>query len=222
MDLQAAIEHCAHRLAPQTVFAILKHESGAKPFQIGVNHPNFRLKKQPQSPGEAVAIAQSLMDKGYDIDMGLMQINSRNYKKMGMPLSALFNPCQNIKTGSQILIRNYQRASLKYGEGEKAFLSALSAYNTGSFERGIKNGYVDKVLAQMKKAGRFFSKKEARKESLVRADKVHLPGREASQPQEPLNPYTASTRVDGFYERVKELARQRPIKPANIEGGDHE
>jgi type IV secretion system protein VirB1 len=34
----------------------------------------------------------------------------------------------------------------EFGEGQKALLAALSAYNTGEFARGFENGYVGRVV----------------------------------------------------------------------------
>jgi type IV secretion system protein VirB1 len=45
-----------------------------------------------------------------------------------------------------VLTRNYVRASKQYGNQQAALQAALSAYNTGDFQKGITNGYVGFVL----------------------------------------------------------------------------
>ncbi len=41
----------------------------------------------------------------------------------------------------------YARAVKRYGYGQRALLAAVSAYNTGNFQAGFKNGYVARVVA---------------------------------------------------------------------------
>jgi len=53
-----------------------------------------------------------------------------------------------LKYGAQILTENYKTAFAKYRNEDQALDAALSAYNTGDFENGITNGYVNKVIDQ--------------------------------------------------------------------------
>src|SRR5690606_34932781 len=48
------------------------------------------------------------------------------------------------RAGAFVLTDNYRRA-VRGGE-ERPLHAALSAYNTGSFTRGLRNGYVAKVM----------------------------------------------------------------------------
>ena len=80
-----------------------------------------------------------------NIDMGLGQINSENLTRLGMTVDEVFDVCKNLSAAALILEDNFTRASAKEGAPQEALKKALSAYNTGDFARGIKNGYVQKV-----------------------------------------------------------------------------
>lgn len=154
MDILQAIQQCALNVEPVAIIALMKQESNLKPYQIGINHSRRKLKRQPSNHTEAVAWATHLIQQGYNIDMGLMQINSSNLKKLGLNVDEIFEPCVNLRAGAQILLENYQRASLRYGHGKGAFYSALSAYNTGHFSKGFSNGYVHKVIHHLKQSAK--------------------------------------------------------------------
>jgi type IV secretion system protein VirB1 len=137
------IHQCAPNVAPETVQAIIHVESGGNPYAIGVNGP-IRQKPHPKNDQEAIHWAKYYMNQGYSVDLGLMQINSSNLKGLGISLSQVFDPCTNLKAGSRILSRGYAGATKRFGPGEAALKAALSAYNTGNYERGFHNGYVAK------------------------------------------------------------------------------
>lgn len=126
--------------------AIVKLESGFRPFAIGING-GHKLVRQPSSKEEAVATAHSLIANGYNIDMGLGQINSKNLAKLQLNLSDVFDPCKNIAAAATLLSWNYQSAKGKAAGGEQAaLLAAISSYNTGNMFGGFKNGYVAGVV----------------------------------------------------------------------------
>lgn len=145
IEVGMLIQQCAPDVAPDTIRAIIRTESGFDPLALNVNG-TARLAGRPKTAEEAVQWSQWLIDRGHSVDMGLMQINSRNLKRLNLTVAEVFQPCQNIKAGAQILTADYQRAAKIHGEGSKALLLAISAYNTGSFERGFRNGYVEKVV----------------------------------------------------------------------------
>lgn len=127
--------------------AIVKTESGFKPFSIGVNKSEVKLIRQPANKQEAVTTAKWLISNGYNIDMGMAQINSANMKWLGVSIDDLFDPCKNVAAGAKILLNNYIDAFKRIGEPQDALRAALSSYNTGNATAGIKNGYVAKVTA---------------------------------------------------------------------------
>jgi len=144
MDFLALASECAAFVAPQTLVAIVKTESNYQPFRIGVNGGS-RLERQPVSREEAVVTARWLLNKGYNIDLGLGQVNSANLNRVGLTVQDAFDPCKNIKASGTIFHKSYQAALRQYPE-DQAFKAALSAYNTGNFRKGFANGYVQKVL----------------------------------------------------------------------------
>jgi len=145
VDLIMLIEQCAPQVAPSTIQSIIRTESNFNPLAINVNG-NVRLKSQPRTAAEAASWSQWLIEHDYSVDMGLMQINSRNLPRLKLTPAEIFDPCRNIQAGAAILQSDYRRAAKIHGPGNKALLLAISSYNTGSFERGFRNGYVEKVI----------------------------------------------------------------------------
>lgn len=145
LDFAALVHECAPWVAHETMAAIVKTESGFRPLAIGVNGGS-KLARQADNVAEAVATANWLISNGYNIDLGLGQVNSSNLAKTGLTVKNAFDPCKNIAAAGKILLGNYQLAISK-GLGEQAALhAAISAYNTGSLHRGFTNGYVQKVI----------------------------------------------------------------------------
>ncbi|CAN7654765.1 lytic transglycosylase domain-containing protein [Acidovorax sp. LjRoot129] len=145
MDFTALAQQCAPAVHPQTLAAIVKIESGFRPFAIGINKGTAVLKRQPENKEEAVVAAKKLIAGGHNIDMGLGQINSDNLPRLGITVEDVFDPCKNLAAAAAILTDNYTRAATRTAEPQTALNKALSAYNTGDFIRGLKNGYVFRV-----------------------------------------------------------------------------
>lgn len=139
---------CAPHVHPTTLSSIVMQESRGAVYAIGVNG-GFRLPHQPRTLAEAVQTAEWLHTEGIDFDAGLGQINRRNFARLGLSIPDLFNPCKNIRAAATVLTECYTRSAERFGEGQAALRAALSCYNTGDFRRGIANGYVEKVSAQV-------------------------------------------------------------------------
>lgn len=123
---------CAPQVAPATLAAIAETESGRDPFAIGDNtaHRSYHPPAEP----EAIALAAQLAAEGHDLDLGLMQINRRNFGWLGLAAGDAFEPCRSLAAGATVL-------------------TAFSRYNTGSPHAGFENGYVARVLAAGRDAG---------------------------------------------------------------------
>ncbi|ACG78757.1 conjugal transfer protein [Phenylobacterium zucineum HLK1] len=135
---------CAPAVAPSTLLAIAKAESAFDPLAIGVNGAGGGALR-PRSAEEAAAVARRLIANGRSIDLGLGQINSRNLSRLGLTVEAAFDPCRNLAASATVLSEGFDRAT-KVAPGEQAALRmALSIYNTGHPERGLRNGYVTRV-----------------------------------------------------------------------------
>lgn len=139
------IQQYAPNVAPQTIAAIIRVESGGNQFAVGINCAAAR-RIHPKSAQEAAARARYFISKGYSVDLGLMQINSRNLPGLGLTVEQAFDPGSNIQAGATILTRGYRGAVKRYGPGQNALGAALSAYNTGNYEQGFRNGYVGKIF----------------------------------------------------------------------------
>lgn len=150
MNLITLVMVCAPFVASDTLMAVITQESAGNPWALGVN--GSHRYQAPVDYASAVAEAKRLIAQGANIDMGLMQINSRTMANLGLTVEQTFDPCSNIYSGGVVLTRNYVKASGQFGDQQSALQAALSAYNTGNFRSGFKNGYVRQVLDQAKRS----------------------------------------------------------------------
>lgn len=140
--IDAALAACAPHVSPVTLAAIIRVESAGRPLAININKgPRVA---PARTPAEAASVARIWIERGYSVDLGLMQVNSRNLARLGVSVEQMFEPCANVAAGAVILSNNYKAAAKVRGDGQHALRDALSAYNTGDFRRGYTNGYVDK------------------------------------------------------------------------------
>jgi type IV secretion system protein VirB1 len=133
---------CGPQVAPLTLAALAKTESGFDMLVIRDNtsHRSYRYSFK----SEAARAAESLIARGHSIDVGLMQINSANLRRLRMTARDALDACRSISAAAAILYRNYAYVRGSRGE-QAALLSAISMYNTGSVVRGFRNGYVRRV-----------------------------------------------------------------------------
>lgn len=120
-------------VAPNTIVAEATVESGLDPLAIHDNQTGHTF--HPPTVEAAMGIATQLDAAGGNYDVGLMQINRRNFEWLHLTLAGAFDPRRSIEAGAAVLV-------------------AMSRYNTGNL-RGFENGYVAKVLAatrRLKKA----------------------------------------------------------------------
>jgi type IV secretion system protein VirB1 len=176
--IAAALLACAANVAPVTLAAVIRVESTGNPLALHVNGL-VGPQPHPTTVVDAVNLAERAIRLGYTVDLGLMQVNSRNLAALGYSIRQILDPCTNIRGGASILTADYAGATRSRGEGQAALAAALSAYNTGDFDRGFSNGYV----------GKYFGRGEV----------PALPDglRHAAVPRTapPPNPYTADTQI---------------------------
>jgi type IV secretion system protein VirB1 len=140
--IAAALLACAANIAPVTLEAVIEVESRGDPLALNVNGSTAQPRHAADAK-EAAALARRYIALGYSVDLGLMQVNSRNLAELGYTIEqALDDPCVNIRAGAAVLSADYAAAVRTHGEGQAALQAALSAYNTGDFYRGFANGYV--------------------------------------------------------------------------------
>jgi type IV secretion system protein VirB1 len=130
------VRRCAPSVSPNTMLAIMRTESHFDTLAMHVN-ADLKLRRAPKTPAGAIGWSRWLIDRGYSVDMGLMQINSRNLARLQMSVADAFEPCQNIHGSSLILVEQYRRAAQVHATSKDALLAAISAYNTGTFVQGF-------------------------------------------------------------------------------------
>jgi len=143
--LTTLCSQCGPSVDPSLTKVIIQVESGGNPYAIGDN--TARESYFPVSKTEAVQLAEYLLSKGHNIDMGLMQINSCHLGKKGLSLDVLFDPCGNVNFGTRLLSENFRNYSGNPDKRQVLF-KALSAYNTGSAWRGPS--YINRILKAVK------------------------------------------------------------------------
>lgn len=147
VDLTPYIQ-CINQVHPTMVKKIIAIESGNNPLAININKkagikPKYR---QPKTKKEAIHLANYYINKGHSVDLGYMQINSNNLRHNNATVYDMFEPCKNINIGTSILLEAYKRTKRKYNNPQIALIHALSIYNTGNINNGLKNGYVQKYV----------------------------------------------------------------------------
>jgi hypothetical protein len=76
--------------------------------------------------GQTIHLQHSRLDDR-SLDIGLMQINERNFLWLGLNMQRALDPCQSLRAAAQLL-------------------QSYSRYNTGSPTAGFANGYVQRVV----------------------------------------------------------------------------
>jgi type IV secretion system protein VirB1 len=145
-DIAVIIAQCAVNVAPSTMQAIITTESKSNPLAIGINK-GYKLKYQPKSNDQAKAWVNYLEKNNFNFDVGLAQVNIKNIHRYGYKAADALNPCINLKMASDILRKNYKSAISGSRNQTEALQKALSAYNTGNYQSGFRNGYVQKIYA---------------------------------------------------------------------------
>ena len=143
MDFIALASTCAPEVSADLLYRIASVESAFNPYAIGV--VGGRLERQPRNLDEAIATASRLEADGHNYSLGLVQINRKNFKAMGLDQVKAFDPCTNLHAGARIYLDCYRRAA-SASAGSQRVRDALSCYNTGSMTAGYSLGYVAKVV----------------------------------------------------------------------------
>jgi type IV secretion system protein VirB1 len=139
-------QQCAPSVAVETLVSVVHTESHFNPYAIGVNAKGVAA-PNPSDRVSAAAAARSLIARGYNIDLGLGQINSANLRWLGLSVDDAFDPCRNLAAAARVLASNYLSVARSSPSTEVAIATAMSMYNTGSRSRGFRNGYVGRVYA---------------------------------------------------------------------------
>jgi type IV secretion system protein VirB1 len=133
---------CAPAVDPVTAGALVAVESGFSPHAIGV--VGGALHRQPRNRREAIATARALDAGGWIYSVGLAQINSRNFARLGLSPISAFDPCSNLRAMQVVLSECLERSA---GTPQIALRRALSCYYSGNSHAGFRDGYVARVVA---------------------------------------------------------------------------
>jgi type IV secretion system protein VirB1 len=139
--ITALVQQCAPEVATEAVVPLVVTESGGNDLSINVNRgPRVRA----NTVAEGAALVRRYMAAGYTVDVGLAQVNSTNFARLGVTVEQAFEPCTNLRLTSLMLQEGYGLASRHY-TGLDAISATYSLYNTGTLTRGFRNGYVGRV-----------------------------------------------------------------------------
>ncbi len=134
-------QQCAPEIATEAVVPLVVTESGGDDLSININKgPRVRV----ASIGEGAALVRRYMAAGFTVDVGLAQVNSANFARLGVTVEQVFDPCTNLRLASSMLQEGYGRA-IRHYSGLDAISATYSLYNTGTLTRGFRNGYVGRV-----------------------------------------------------------------------------
>lgn len=132
---------CSIAVPPEQMSAIVRTESSAHPFAIGV--VGHYLSRQPASVEEANQMVRKLKEGSHNYSVGIAQVNQVNFKAYGLNESNMFDVCTNLSAGSRILKSCFDQ----YQDWGKAY----SCYYSGNAITGFRHGYVRQVKNNFEK-----------------------------------------------------------------------
>ena len=144
--LSALAMACAPLVHPSTTIALVSVESSFNPHAIGI--VGGALHRQPRSHAEALVTVGQLQYGGWNFSVGLAQINSRNFSRLGLNARTAFDPCENLRAMQTVLGECFDRAAAR-SPSQTALRQALSCYYSGNFATGFRDGYVQRVMQSM-------------------------------------------------------------------------
>ena len=142
-------QQCAPEIATEAVVPLVVTESGGDDLAININKgPRVRA----ASIADGAALVRRYMAAGYTVDVGLAQVNSANFARLGVTVEQVFDPCMNLRLASSMLQAGYGLA-IRHYTGLDAISATYSLYNTGTLTRGFRNGYVGRVWSAARGMG---------------------------------------------------------------------
>lgn len=135
-------QRCGSRVAVLTLAALAKTESRFETLVVSDN--TTHIARTYPTREQAAAAARQLIARGDSVDLGIMQINSANLRRLGITVEDTLDPCRAISAAASIMTSNY-RATARSATQQVALRNAISMYNTGNVTFGYKNGYVKRV-----------------------------------------------------------------------------
>jgi type IV secretion system protein VirB1 len=127
-------QSCVPAKLADVMTAIAFHESHLNPLIIHDNTGGINF--TPGTPTEAARLAAALIAQGHDLDLGIGQVNVRNFKWTGLTIEAAFDPCQNIAAGAKVLLSKYQGNPPDTGKARYAALVLAVIATSGAAPAG--------------------------------------------------------------------------------------
>jgi type IV secretion system protein VirB1 len=125
----ALLATCAPSAPANYLTGIARTESRLEPYALHDNATDHAI--YPETRESAIAMARELLEQGHSIDVGLLQVNNRNWAWLGLTVETALDPCRNLAAGARVF-------------------EAFSRYNTGDPQRGYARGYVQRVIANLR------------------------------------------------------------------------
>lgn len=142
MFLPSSILHCENTVSPATLSAIIKVESGYHRYAMY----NNTLGKSfiVHSKIAAIALLTHFIQNGDQVDVGLGQVDTENFKYYHLTPSNAFNTCTNLEAASNILTKDYIQTSRVYSTAQVALYHAFEMYNSGNMN--YDSSYANKIF----------------------------------------------------------------------------
>ncbi|MHB1495403.1 MAG: lytic transglycosylase domain-containing protein [Acidithiobacillus sp.] len=144
LPILPTIQQCAAQIAPVTMAAIVQVESGGDPLAMWDNtaHKGYH----PHTLRQALAILRRLMATGYQVDVGIAQVDTENFREYELTPTTALTACTNMHAGAEILQAAWDTARREYpGNPQRALFHAFEIYNSGA-PIGDR-GYANHILA---------------------------------------------------------------------------
>lgn len=138
LDLAMLANECQQHFQTEVVRALIDIESSEQPLAVAViGIDNFF---QPSSLTNGIKMLNSLDKRGIKYSAGLMQVTKDNFKTYKLTNYSVFEPCENIRAGTEIFYDCFSRSKKMYPKNTllENYRNSASCYYTGNF----KSGYV--------------------------------------------------------------------------------
>ncbi|QQD71590.1 lytic transglycosylase domain-containing protein [Acidithiobacillus ferrivorans] len=129
LPLHHLLTECAPTVAPSTMAAIVRVESGGHSLEMWNNSTRSMI--GPGNRAQAIQYLRQAIAAGQKVDVGLAQVDTGNFAAFGLTPRTAFNACANLRAGSEILRTDWQQALASGYRGQKALYHAFEAYNSG-------------------------------------------------------------------------------------------
>ncbi len=135
MDLITLVLACSLYSNNSIPYAMIETGSENNPLLVTVDNETKHFKTE----SEAIAYTQKQMARGKHVGIGLMQISSQWFPKVGAHAADLFRPCKNLVVATQIMNKAQLQCQTLAERNPTLNVPAcmLSLYKTGNTQTGL-------------------------------------------------------------------------------------